>query len=359
MKHTVKSTVVLNDTESYKSINRFKLLSIATKEGIWEYDFKTKQSFYNDGMTELFGYTAEEMKDNNTWWRNNIHPQDKKRIITELDELLESEKSVWWGKYQFRCSDGSYKLILDRLFVVRDARKKSLRLIGTMQDFTEVDALQQALENVRKEHSKSMARAIFLAEEKERKIISDELNENINQVLAAINIDLMQAKKHVFPEGKTRLQEAQFLLLNSIASIRNIAKSLSPIVLKDLGLKPCIIEMLTVLEEKNNIQYALLVNEASLQKRSIDIQTLLYRIAKHQLQNISKHSTAKNIALKIVPLGKKHKMSIYDDGPGIDLKKIQYGNGFSNIQEKAEAFNGSFNLESIDGKKGFTIEVIV
>ena len=56
-------------TNPSKLIRRFELLSIATKEGIWEYDFINKQSFYNEGMIELFGYSYSEMSDNEAWWR--------------------------------------------------------------------------------------------------------------------------------------------------------------------------------------------------------------------------------------------------------------------------------------------------
>ncbi len=360
MTKVTRQKISANDVDPSKLIRRFELLSIATKEGIWEYDFISKQSFYNEGMIELFGYSYPEMADNEAWWRNNVHPQDKKRVITELDELMEgTSKSVWWGKYQFRCRDGSYKLILDRLFLVRDKNKKAMRMIGTMQDLTEIDALQRELENIRKEHHKAMVKAIFQAEENERKYVSDELNENINQVLAAINIDLVQAKKHVTSEGLSWLQEAQGLLLNSIAGIRTIAKKLSPLVLKELGLKIILEELLIMMQAKNNINYTILTDENIIHKRDMDTQTVLYRIAQHQLINITKHSHAKNVLVKIKAAGKKLKMSIYDDGMGINLKTIQYGKGFSSIQEKAEAFGGSFNLESMEGKRGFKMEVVI
>src|SRR5947207_2380544 len=86
------------------SLNRFELLSVATKEGIWEYDFVTRQAYYNAGMTELFGYSHTEMEDNNRWWRNNIHPKDR-HVINELDELLSGTKTVWWGQYRFLCKN--------------------------------------------------------------------------------------------------------------------------------------------------------------------------------------------------------------------------------------------------------------
>ncbi len=117
-------------------------------------------------MTDLLGYTPEEMADNESWWRNNLHPQDKKRVITEVDEVMASEKSVWWGKYQFRCKDGSYKLILDRLFVVRDENGKTLRLIGTMQDLTEIDDLQQELGKNKKTAPSNHAESHFSSRRK-------------------------------------------------------------------------------------------------------------------------------------------------------------------------------------------------
>lgn len=350
---------LVNTEEYFKSINRFQLLSIATKEGIWEYDFDTKQSFYNEGMMGLFGYEQEEMEDNEAWWRNNLHPQDKKRVITEVDEVMASSTSVWWGKYQFRCKDGSYKLILDRLFVVRGATGKTLRLIGTMQDLTEIDALQQQLEKIRKQHHKAMTRAIFQAEENERKNISEELNENINQVLAAINMHLSQAKQHVTQAGLVWLQEAQGLLLDSITGISNIAKRLSPVMLNDLGLETALHDLLKDMQQNRLISYNVYVDERINELANFDMQTVLYRIAQEQVMNILEHSDARNVQLTVGLMDKKIKMIVQDDGTGINLKAIQYGKGYSNIQEKTEALDGDFNLESVEGKPGFKLEVII
>jgi glucose-6-phosphate-specific signal transduction histidine kinase len=52
-------------------------------------------------------------------------------------------------------------------------------------------------------------------------------------------------------------------------------------------------------------------------------------------------------------------MTIFDNGDGIDLKTVKFGKGFSTVQQKSEAFGGTFNLESIEGTTGFTMEVII
>jgi two-component system, NarL family, sensor histidine kinase UhpB len=348
-----------HDSQFFKSVHRFQFLSIATKEGIWEYDFIHRNAFYNEGMIDLFGYSLEEMADNDSWWRNNLHPQDKARVISEVDEIMASTNSVWWGKYQFRCKDGSYKLILDRLFVVRDKKGKTLRLIGTMQDFTEIDELQQELDMIRRQQHIQMMKAIFQAEENERKNISEELNENINQVLAAINMHLSQAKMHINIKGLTWLQEAQHLLLDSISGIRNISKRLSPIVLKELGLKVALTELVGELQKITPVNFDVLLNDELEKKINVDIQTVLYRIAQYQVANIAKHSDARNAYIKIEPAANKVKLVVYDDGTGVNQKALQYGKGFANIQEKTDAFDGSFSVESAEGKRGFKIEVII
>ncbi len=354
MKH---KTIPANDF--VKSIDRFELLSLATKEGIWEYDFATKESFYNEGITELFGHDYPELEDNDSWWRNNIHPQDKNRIINALDELLEGKENVWWGKYHFRCKDGNYKLILDRLFVVRGSDDKPLRLIGTMQDLTEIETLEQKFEKIRRENQNAMHKAIFQAEENERKKISDELHENINQVLAAINLHISQAKSHVDKQGHAWLEEAQHLLMESITGIRVLSKKLSPVALEMLGLKRSLEELLDSLQKSNRISYSLSTANIDFFNINLDIQTLFYRIVEQQVLNVLTHSKATHITLKFIEYNGKIKMTFRDNGDGINIKNIQFGKGFSTIQERSAAFAGSFNLESIEGKNGFTMEVIV
>jgi len=349
----------ITEDDFVKSVDRFELLSLATREGIWEYDFTTKESFYNDGITELFGHGYPELEDNDAWWRNNIHPQDKNRIINAMDELLEGKETVWWGKYHFRCKDGNYKLILDRLFVVRGTDDKPLRLIGTMQDLTELETLEQKFEKIRRENQQNMHKAVFQAEENERKKISEDLHENINQVLAAINLHITQAKSHVDKEGHAWLEEAQHLLLESISGIRVLSKRLSPISLEMLGLKRSLQELLDNLQKSNRISYSLSTADTDLSKMNTDIQTLFYRIVEQQVMNVVKHSGATHISLKFAEYNGKIKMTFRDNGEGINIKNIKYGKGFSTIQERTAAYGGSFNLESIKGKSGFTMEVIV
>ncbi len=359
MGNEVTDDLMTDQNQFLSALKRFELLSIATKEGIWEYDFITRQSYYNKTMTDIFGYSEEEMEDNNTWWRANLHPEDRAETIHVLDELLAGEETIWWGQYRFLCKNGEYKKVLDRLFVVRDKDKKALRLIGTMQDLSELDNLQLQVENLKLQHHREMIKVSIDTEEKERRDISEELHENINQVLATVNMKIAHATPGMNYEDVSELNEIKELLNYSIVSIRSIAKRLSPLGLEGFGLQTVLEELLSEIKSENLITYSVKVDAAAMSEATPDIQTLLYRIAQLQIHNIEKHSDATNIFIKIRSLREKISMVIYDDGIGMDLETLEFGSGFSIIQERAEAFGGTFNLKSIKDEKGFMLIVTV
>jgi PAS domain S-box-containing protein len=339
--------------------DRFQNLAFATKEGIWEYDIENNISYYNEGIIEMWGYTEEEMKDNNTWWRSNIHPQDKSRIISELDNLMNSEKSVWWGKYLFKHKNGSYKLILDRLFIVRNDEGKALRMIGTMQDLTQVNDLEKELDEIRKDERRAMQISLLNSIEKEKKHLSEELHENINQMLAAININLAGIKQYVTPDKVSTINNAQEVLVTSISGIREISNNLSPVILEKLGLHDAINNLVLYIFNRDKINFSINVDEAISHQKDTGKFIALYRIAQAQLANIKKHSIAKNAFLSIVLFNDKIRMTIYDDGDSVNLRQIKYGVGFSTIQNFVEAFGGSFSIKTLDGEAGFMLSVTI
>lgn len=356
---TLNKNLELSKEDCQESLYRFELLSAATKEGIWEVDLITGSVFYNDGIKKMLGYTEEEMADNSNWWRNNLHPHDKSRIISSLDDFLESRSIVWWGKYQFRCADGSYKLIVDRLVVIRDGDFKPQKLTGTMQDFAELNDLQQELYEIRISQRKEMYRAVLEAEEKEKMYISDSLNENTNQILAAITMHIGQARQYVSPEGKKWLIEANHMLQESINGIHNLAHRLSPASLHLLGITDALDHMLRDMEKRHNISYVLEVDELVAQRLDTAENMIFYRIAQYQLSNIEEHSNATRIMVSLQEDKGKTTITIHDNGDGVDLKELKYGQGFSNIEQRSENFDGIFALESDIGIKGFSLTVTI
>ncbi len=342
-----------------ESLQRYKILSLTANEGIWDYNLENGLTYYNRGISQLFGYSKEDMRDNFTWWRDNLHPKDKKRVIERLEKLLEGKESTWWGEYLFRCKNGGYKLVLEKLYVVRNDLGKPYRIVGTMQDLTKIKELEKTGEEEKLRQQREMTKAIMKAEEEERKEISDELNENINQVLATINLNIEQVKREADNyERMEWLNNAQQLLRLSIENIRSISKQLTPASLPFFGLLPSVEELLQSAGKRSEIKFQLKADSTIEKKTDKEKKLLLYRIIQLQVKNVRNHSAATNAMVHMQLVKDKIKLSVRDNGTGFDPAHLKFGYGFSRIQNLTEAYKGSFSVKSHPGK-GCTLEVLL
>ncbi|MEO5591474.1 MAG: PAS domain-containing protein [Chitinophagaceae bacterium] len=342
-----------------ESLQRYKLLSLTTNEGIWDYNLETGLTYYNKGISRLFGYSKEDMRDNFIWWRDNLHPSDKKRVIERLERLLKGKESAWWGEYLFRCKSGVYKLVLEKLYVVRDDRGRPYRIVGTMQDLTKIKQIEKKGEDEKIRQQRDITKAIMKAEEEERREISDELNENINQVLATINLHIEAVKREADSYGRMEwLNNAQKLLRQSIENIRSISKQLTPASLPFFGLLPSVEELLQTAHKRTKIKFHLKADTVVEKKTDKEKKLLLYRIVQLQVKNIRTHSSATGAHIQMQLVNDKIKLCIKDNGDGFDPAKLKFGYGFSRILRLTEAYNGSFSVKSRPGK-GCVLEVLL
>ena len=66
-----------------------------------------------------------------------MHPDDLEQSVvkTYIDSAAKG-KSRLIREFRFKCADGTYKTVLDRTFIIFDANKNPIRMIGSMQDVT-------------------------------------------------------------------------------------------------------------------------------------------------------------------------------------------------------------------------------
>jgi PAS domain S-box-containing protein len=115
---------------------RFRLLSDATHDAIWDWRLETNEVWWSEGFEKLFGFVRTEGNHGIEPWVSRIHPGDRERVLKEVDRVLETGCSSWAGEYRFQRNDGTYAYVLDRGHVIRDADGKPVRLIGGMTDNT-------------------------------------------------------------------------------------------------------------------------------------------------------------------------------------------------------------------------------
>lgn len=137
-----------NERALRRSSERFRLASRATSDAVWDWDLRADTIAWGDGKQVLFGYPAATIPRASTWWKDRIHPDDRLRVLTSVDDALAASGEEWSAEYRFLSADGSYADVLDRGYLLHDGNGRAVRMIGAMLDLTEqhrVEARARAL----------------------------------------------------------------------------------------------------------------------------------------------------------------------------------------------------------------------
>jgi two-component system sensor histidine kinase UhpB len=332
-----------------EALQRYNVLGMATNDAVWDLNFKTGECFTNRTLQEVFGYAEHELTDNNIWWRNNLHPEDKERVIGSLNGKLRDGGTIWQDEYRFRCKNGEYKTVFDRGFIIRDSSGNPERLIGAMQDVTEHRILQKQLIDQKVNHTHEMTQSIINAHEAERKKLAEELHDNVNQLLGVVKLYVEHAQ--VEPPGKNEILKKSAQYLDQvIREIRQLSKSLTPPTLSLNGLVASIADMISSIEQARNIIIDLDATGFDENLLSTSKQLMTYRIIQEQLNNVLKHSEADHVSIRLSQANGIVHLMINDNGVGFDSKQVKQGLGLNNIRNRLEVVHGNMHIESQPGQ---------
>jgi PAS domain S-box-containing protein len=133
-----------------ESDERFRLIARATSDAVWDLDYATGQVWRGEGYETLFGYAPGSIAPNAEAFRELVHPDDRERLTRSFREAIDSGQLSFTHEFRFRRADGSYAEILDRGYVVRDAERRPVRVLGAMVDVTERKQMAQQLEHTKR-----------------------------------------------------------------------------------------------------------------------------------------------------------------------------------------------------------------
>ncbi|TDD77493.1 PAS domain-containing sensor histidine kinase [Flavobacterium caseinilyticum] len=135
-----------NSNDEIKESNeKYDIVAKATSDTIWDWKIQDDSFSWNKGIESVFGYTQDQVGDNSTWWFDKIHPEDSIKMSIRLYSFIEQKTEKWQDQYRFRCSDNTYKYVLDRGFLLTDENGKVIRMIGAIQDITKQKEEEQRL----------------------------------------------------------------------------------------------------------------------------------------------------------------------------------------------------------------------
>lgn len=116
--------------------------------GTWSYDVKTMDTVWTSGVTDLLGYSQEEMpgKMNREFFMSHVLPEFRSEINKLLDGV---DKKNFEVEYNIQTKSGLIKTVSSKGKVVFDEGGEVLKLLGITRDIT-------AFKNFEKEQEKNL-----------------------------------------------------------------------------------------------------------------------------------------------------------------------------------------------------------
>ncbi|MEH6824363.1 MAG: PAS domain S-box protein [Motiliproteus sp.] len=93
-----------------------------------------RTTFISDNVCAQLDYYPQAFIEDPEFWIDHVHPQDKSRVLSELQAVYEND--VHHIEYRFQHQDGSYRWLRDELSLVRENNGAPLELVGCRIDVT-------------------------------------------------------------------------------------------------------------------------------------------------------------------------------------------------------------------------------
>jgi PAS domain S-box-containing protein len=203
---------------------------------------------------------------------------------------------------------------------------------------------------------RKMSHQILLVQENQRKEISQELHDQISQLLLSINLHLaiLDNDAEINPKGIRRnVDRVRLLVEKSVRIVHEFARELRPPMLDDLGLIPALNTYITDFAKKNGIKIRFAAYNG-VEAFESDKRTVLYRVTQEALVNVAKHARASEVKVLIMKAGKGVCLEVSDNGKAFDIGRLsstEWGNrlGLTGMRERVEMIGGRFKVESASG----------
>ncbi len=221
---------------------------------------------------------------------------------------------------------GIFLLLFYFIFKQRQkAQRKKIKILNDALLQTQVEIQEQTLKNV-----------------------SEEIHDNVGQVLSLAKLNLNTAITSVADDNLSKLSETKDLIGKAINDLRDLSRSMHGDKIAEIGLQNAVDNELKVLQNTGKFQTHLTFSGEPYRLKP-QTQMVLFRIFQEALHNEIKHSKAKNIFIHFSYEDPLFSLSLKDDGVGFNVTEIQpskAGIGLQSMKNRASLIGGEFSIYS-------------
>ncbi len=262
------------------------------------------------------------------------------RLLVQNNEY-EEQAAARTGEIYYRVQRQVYAflaatltaILLTSLYVIRSNRKL----------FAQLAALSA--------QRSDLAQKLIATQESTLHYISRELHDEFGQVLTAVGSMLGRAEKHTPEDSPLRaeLREVREIAQNTLNSIRTLSQALHPVMLEEAGLESTLDWYLPTVEKQTGIAICYEKSGEAFPVRGTEA-VQIYRIVQEALNNVARHSAARQAWVRLHFLDNALELEVEDHGTGFATPNVRQGIGLVAMRERAELLNGDIEfLRPADG----------
>jgi signal transduction histidine kinase len=209
------------------------------------------------------------------------------------------------------------------------------------------------------ERRSELAQKLIATQESTLRYISRELHDEFGQILTAVGSMLRRAGTHA-PEGsslRADLQEVLQTVQTTLESVRSLSQALHPVMLDEAGLESTLDWYIPTVERQSGIAISYVKQgEPFPVDGAAGVQ--VYRILQEALNNMTRHSGAKEAWVRLRFLPDRLELEVEDRGVGFPEHSNAHGIGLVAMRERSELMGGQITF-SCPSEGGTLVRLVV
>ena len=195
------------------------------------------------------------------------------------------------------------------------------------------------------ERRSELAQKLIATQESTLRYISRELHDEFGQILTAVGSMLRRAGTHA-PEGsslRADLHEVLQTVQTTLENVRSLSQALHPVMLDEAGLESTLDWYIPTVERQTGIAISY---EKQGQPFAVDggAGVHVYRVLQEALNNVARHSGAKQAWVRLRFLPRSLELEVEDRGTGFPERPSRRGIGLVAMRERSELMGGQITI---------------
>ncbi|WP_442907177.1 CheR family methyltransferase [Billgrantia diversa] len=356
-----------------ESEERFRLLVDTSAQIVWSTAANGEIVEDSPSWRAYTGQTFQQFQ--GIGWTDAVAPEDRERVHALWRHAVATGEPLHTEFRILHAASGEYRWTEVRADALRAPDGTIRGWVGMNSDINEHKLAEQSLQEInetlearveeRTLQVRQLASKLTMAEQEERRRVSQILHDNLQQLLYGLQMKTRMLEEKLEAAGHLELTEAvagtHSWLQEAIETTRQLTVDLSPPILKNEGLADAIGWLKRQMQQLHSLEIELETLNPPVTSNE-NLRVLLFQVVRELLFNIKKHANVDRARVELDQADERILIRVSDSGQGFtsEVMEDRHGSGFGlvSVRERLRLLGGDMEINSAPGE-GTTILIWV